>query len=204
MPRTMTNAMAAALCAPVVRPALLASLVFASSTVYLWNGLGPITWNGMTFLGVGDLAAVSEISEDSDVEARGVTVSLSGIPSDMMSEVLTETRILGNVHIWLALFDGSGVLIPDPILSYQGKMDAPTLQDDGQLCTAQITVENVLVDLNRACYRRYTNDDQQLDLADTLTRLGLSGTTKDTGFQWVPGIQEMQVYWGQSPNSTNN
>jgi hypothetical protein len=200
----MTTAVATALCASVVRPALLASLVFATSTVYVWTGLGPMTWGGMTFVGVGDFASVSAISEASNVEAQGITIALSGIPSDMLSEVLTEVRILGTVNIWRALFDASGVLIADPILSYQGKMDAPTMNDDGQTCTAQITVENVLVDLNRACYRRYTNDDQQLDLAATLTTLGLPSYTVDTGFRWVSGIQEMQVYWGTSPNSQNN
>jgi hypothetical protein len=180
------------------------SLVFASSTVYVWTGLGNMTWNSMTFVGVGDFASVSAMSENSDVEAKGITIGLSGIPSDMMSEVLTEVRILGNVNIWLALFDNTGALIADPILSYQGKMDAPTLNDDGQTCTAQITVENVLVDLNRPRYRRYTDDDQQLDLAATLTALGLPSATTDTGFRWGPGIQEMQPYWGQSPVSNNN
>jgi len=121
-----------------------------------------------------------------------------------MSEVLTQTRVLGNVFIGLVLFDENGLPIPDTILCYYGKMDAPTLTDDGKTCTAEITVENVLVDLNRPCYRRYTNDDQQLDLAATLTTLGLPSTTVDTGFRWVPGIQEMQVYWGTSPNSQNN
>jgi hypothetical protein len=204
MPRTMTPAMATALCAPVVRPALLASLVFASSTVYVWTGLGSLTWSGMTFTGVGDFASVSTLSEDSSVEAQGVTVALSGIPSDMMTDVLEETRILGTVQIWLALYDDSNNLIENPIMSYQGKMDAPTMNDDGQTCTTSITVENVLVDLNRPCYRRYTNDDQQIDLSATLTRLSLPSDTTDTGFQWVPGIQEQQVYWGQSPTSQNN
>jgi hypothetical protein len=204
MPRVMTTAMATALCASVVRPALLASLVFASGTAYVWTGLGSITWNDMTFTGVGDFCSVSTISEDSSVEAQGVTIGLSGIPSDMMTDVLEEVRILGTVQIWLALYDDSNNLIANPVMSYQGKMDAPTLNDDGQTCTAQITVENVLVDLNRPCYRRYTNDDQQIDLAATLTRLGLPSTTADTGFEWVPGIQEQQVYWGQSPTSQNN
>jgi len=40
VPRVITTAMATALCASVVRPALLVSLVFASGTVYVWTGLG--------------------------------------------------------------------------------------------------------------------------------------------------------------------
>ena len=81
MPRTMTTAMATALCAPVVRMAILASLQLGDNTIYVWTGLGPMTWNGITFQGVGSFGDISAISEDSNVEARNVTISLSGIPS---------------------------------------------------------------------------------------------------------------------------
>ncbi len=204
MPRVMTSAMATALCAPVLRPALFVDMEFAAETAYAWTGLGPRTWNGMTFQGVGALGEISQISEDSEVEAKGVTLTLQGIPSDLMSDVLFEVRVLGDVHVNFALFDAAGAIIADPILSYQGKMDAPQMSDDAQTCTATIAVENVLVDLNRACYRRYTNDDQQMDLADTLARLGMSPTTVDTGFRWVAGMQEQITFWGTMPSSINN
>jgi hypothetical protein len=204
MPRNMTTAMATALCAPVLRPALLCSMQFAVSTVYVWTGIGPLTWDAMTFTGVGDLGTISTISEGSAVEAHNVTIELSSIPSDMMGEVLNETRILGTVNVWLCLFDESGAIIPDPVLAYQGRMDTPSMNDDGQTCTCSIAVENVLIDLNRAVYRRYTSQDQQIDLAATLIRLGLPLTTIDTGFQYVPGVQERITFWGTVPSSSNN
>jgi hypothetical protein len=196
--------MANALSAPVVRLQVLSSLQFGDNTVYPWTGLGPMTWNGMTFQGVGTFADISEISEDSNVEAKNVTISLSGIPSDMMAEVLTETRILRTANIWLALYDDTETLIPTPLLSYQGKMDAPEMDDDGKTCTCSISLENVLVDLNREVYRRYTDADQQMDLAATLTRLGLPSTTIDTGFTHVAGLQEQITFWGTTPSSVNN
>jgi hypothetical protein len=196
--------MKTALGQPVVRLQLLAALQFADSTVYVWTGLGPVTWNGMTFQGVGSLGDIGGISEDSSVEAKNVTISLSGIPSSMMGEVLDECRVLGSAQIWLALYDASLQLIADPFLSYQGKMDAPEMDDNRKTCTCTISLENVLVDLNRDCYRRYTDEDQQMDLADTLTRLGLSSTTIDTGFTHVAGLQEQITFWGRSPSSVNN
>jgi hypothetical protein len=196
--------MIAALSAEVVRPALLASLQFASGTVYVWSGLGPIVWSGNTFQGVGTLGTVSTISEASTVEAQGVSVELSGIPASLLNDVLNEVRVLGPCNIWLALFDTTGALIADPFLSYQGKMDQPSISDDGKAITCAIAIENVLVDLNRPCYRRYTSDDQQIDLAATLTRLGLPSNTIDTGFRFVPGMQEQIIFWGTSPSSSNN
>jgi hypothetical protein len=204
MPRIMTSAMATALSAPVVRLALLASLQFGDNTVYLWTGLGPATWSGMTFQGVGSFADISPMSEDSNVEAKNVTISLSGIPSSLMFEVLNETRILRTANIWLALYDSTGALISTPILSYSGKMDAPEMLDDGKTCTCTISLENVLVDLNREVFRRFTDEDQQMDLAVTLTRLGLPSTTIDTGFSHVAGLQEQITFWGRTPNSVNN
>ncbi len=196
--------MVAALSAPVLRPALFVSMQFATDIVNVWTGNYPITWNGLTFSGVGDLGSISAISEGSTVEAQNVTISLSGIPSYLMSELLTEVRVLGTVNVWLALFDASGKLIPTPFNSYLGKMDQPEINDGGETCTCSITVENVLVDLNRPCYRRYTNDDQQLDLSATLTRLGLAANTVDSGFQWVPGMISRVSFWGTAPGNSNN
>lgn len=204
MPRIMTPAMAAAFCAPVLRPALLVALNFATGPVYVWNGSGTLTWNGMSFTGVGALGSISTISEDSTVEAKGITLELSGIPSDLLTDVLEATRVLGRVQIWLALFDANNNIIADPILAWQGGLDKPTTKDSGETCTVSINCENVLVDLNRACYRRYTDADQQLDLADTLTRLSLPANTVDTGFTHVPGIQEASIFWGTTPHSSNN
>ena len=203
MPRLMSTAMATAICAPVLRPAILCSLQFADNTLYMWSGLGPITWNGMTFIGVGTLGSISAISEDSTVEAKGVVFSLSGIPSTIIAEVLWETRLLYTAKVWFALFDANGVLIPSPICSYVGKMDQPSLEDNADTCTIAIATENVLIDLNRPCFRRYTADDQQQDLASTLARLGLPSTTVDTFGRFVPGVQELQVFWGRLPKSSN-
>jgi hypothetical protein len=95
-------------------------------------------------------------------------------------------------------------LIDAPILSYQGKMDAPEMDDDAKTCTCTIGLENILVDLNRPVYRRYTDEDQQMDLAATLTRLGLPSTTVDTGFTHVAPLQEQVTFWGVLPSSVNN
>jgi hypothetical protein len=208
MPRTLTTAMQTALSASVLRCALLVSLQFADNTIYVWSGIGPMTWNGNTYQGVGSLGSISTISEDSTVEAKSVTFELSGIPSSLVSEVLWETRLLYTAQAYFALWDANGNLIDTPVLSYQGKMDQPTIEDNGQTCTISISTENVLVDLNRACYRRYTNDDQQIDLPEQLKKINSDSDTTtiatDTGFRWVAGLQEQITFWGSKPSSINN
>lgn len=204
MPRTLTTAMVTALTSPNVRIGILASLQFSNETLYLWSGLGPLTWNSMTFQGVGTLGKVEGISEDTTVEARGVQISLSGIPSAMIGEALDNVRLMQTAQLWLVCFDTSGNVISTPVVSFAGLMDKCSIDDDGSTCTITINCENVLADLNRPVPRHYTQADQQLDLALTLTSLGLSTSTVDTGFSHVNDIQELVVYWGQSPKSVNN
>lgn len=204
MPRTLTSAMITALSSPDVSTAILASLQFADDTLYLWSGLGTLTWNGMTFQGVGSLGRVTGISEDSTVEAKGVQISLSGIPANMINEALDNVRLFQPVNLWLMCLDPNGNIIGDPVVSYAGLMDKASIEDDGETCTITINVENVLASLNRVEPRHYTQADQQLDLALTLQRLGLPANTVDTGFSHVNVIQELTVYWGQNPKSINN
>jgi hypothetical protein len=192
MPLQITDAMEAALAASVVRPALLVSFEFASGKAYAWSGYGDLAWNGMTFKGVGDFGQVQPMEQTNAVENQGVRMSLSSIASALASDVLSEVRILGDVTIWLACFDQTGALIPDPVIAWQGDMDAAHLNDAGEQCTAELAVEDDFADLNRPCFRRYTNEDQQMDYPG------------DTGLQYVAGLQEQITFWGTTPSSINN
>jgi hypothetical protein len=80
MSRSLDTTLAAALANSNIQPVILAVLTFRSGTVYVWSGVGPLTWGGNTYLGVGSFGNISEITEGSTVEAAGMTVTLSGIP----------------------------------------------------------------------------------------------------------------------------
>ncbi len=192
MPLQMSDSMAAALAAAVVRPAMLARMEFASDVGYAWTGYGDLVWNGMTFKGLGTFGEISPIEETNEVENKGITLSLSGISAETLPDVLKQTRILGDVTVWLACFDSSGAIVPDPVIAFRGYMDAPEVVDAGKECTASIAAEDDLADLNRPCYRRYTNEDQQRD------------NPGDTGMQYVAGLQEQITFWGRIPSSINN
>jgi hypothetical protein len=205
MPRTITTQMLAALSNPNgVRGAFLVNVTFANETLYTWSGLGPLTWDGNTYTGVGDLGSVSNIPETSTVEAQNVTLMLGGIPATYLGEVINNSQLFNKAQVWLACFDGSGAVVPDPTLMYQGLTDVPKLSDDGMNFQISISLENVLVDMNRTVERFYTDVDQKSNLTPILTRLGLPSTTIDTGGQFVVGIQNLTLYWGVNPGSSNN
>jgi hypothetical protein len=194
MPRPgVTPQFALAISAKVIRPCILVSLQFKTEVLNLWTGNYELSWGGRTWNPVGTLMAISGISEDSEVNAKNVTISLSGIPSDLIGLALTEVQRGLSATVYLGLFEANGVtLVPDPVVAYVGRMDQPTINDAGDSCTISINLENALVDMNRSVWRRYTSDDQQLDHPG------------DLGCAFVASIQNYQAYFGSLPQSQNN
>ncbi len=204
MPRVMSSAMQAAFAGSVLRPQMLCTINFRSGPVNVWSGMVPLTWNGVTFTGLGDLGSVQTIEESSAVQAQPVSLGLSGIPATTVGDVLNEIEIFAPMSLYLALFDDTGALIPDPIQIYAGLVDQPKLIDDPASPKVTIACQNIFVDLNRNVARRYTQQDQEWDISTVLASLGLPASTSDTGFRFVPGLQEENTFWGRMPSSSNN
>ena len=192
MPRPMTTAYTVAVTSAMLRPALFVEAHFVTGPIYVWTGLGTIEWNGQTWIGIGTLGTVSTIEEGSTVEAKGITLTLSGIDPTLIADVLGEFQVGLPAIVTLGLFDDTGTLIPDPVCCFSGKMDQPTIDVSGPTATIAINCESRLVELNVAVDRRWTNEDQQVDFPG------------DLAFQFVNGIQDAQIYWGKSPSSVNN
>lgn len=193
MPRSgLSGAQLAALQSTNIRPAIFVEANFVNGPVYVWTGRGSVTWGGKTWIGVGTLGSISTIEEGSTIEAKGITLTLSGIDSSMLANIMTEFRVGLPVIVYLGLFDENLALIDDPIISWAGQMDQPTIDVDGQTCTISINCENRLVEMNVAVDRRYTNEDQQLDYPG------------DRGMEFVNSIQDVTIYWGRTPSNINN
>ena len=176
----------------IIRPAFLVEANFTSGPLYVWTGRGNLSAVGHTFTGVGTLGSISSIEEGSDVEARGIVLTMSGIDATLLADVLNEFQVGLPATVWLALFDESNVLVPNPVISFAGRMDQPTLEVGGETAAISINCENRLLDMNVSTERRYTVEDQQRDHPG------------DHGFDFVNSIQEVTIYWGRTPNSTNN
>ena len=190
MPRTLTVPFLAATQATLLRPALFIEAHFTSGPLYAWSGFGSITWNSQTWTGIGTLGSVSTIEEGSTVEAKGITLTMSGIDATLLADVLGEFQVGLPAIVSLGLFDSTGALIADPVTSWSGRMDQPTIDVDGTTATIAINCESRLLDMNVAVDRRYTNEDQQLDHPG------------DRGLEFVNSIQEVVIYWGRSPSSS--
>jgi hypothetical protein len=191
MPHPMSTAMLAAIQSPQLFLAFFVQMTFQSGTVYVWTGSGPITWNGQTWLGSGKQGSISTIEEGATVEARGVSLTLSGIDSTLLPDVMTEFALLQPVTVYLGLFAG-GSLIASPVTSWAGRMDQPTVDVDGATSEITINCESRLLDMNTTCGRRYTQEDQQRDWPG------------DQSMMFAPFIADINLYWGSAPTSSPN
>lgn len=186
MTRTMSDAMTAAVSEPTLYPILLARVTCVSGDVLVWSGLGDLEWDGLVWKGVGTLGGISEIAESADVLAKGITLSLSGVPSEMIATALGETRQGLPAIIYFGCLDRDGVLISDPIQLFSGLTDVASIEDGATTCTIAITVESRLIDLERARVRRYTPEDQHIDYPG------------DKGFDFVTGLQNREFKFGRA------
>jgi len=191
MARPMTPAMLVALTSNTIQPAIFVTGTFQTGPIYVWTGYGPIVWGGHTWLGVGTLGSISPIEEQGSIDAKGMTLTLSGFDATLLADVLTEMKLGAPAAVYLGLFSDNA-LIADPIPAWAGRMDQPTIDVSGQTASISIACENRLLDLNTPVYRRYTNEDQQLDYPG------------DRGMEFVYAITETMIFWGSKPNSVNN
>jgi len=182
--RSLSAGVIAQLQSGAIVPATFVEIDFTSGPAYMWSGITPITWNGHTWVGVGNLGKVSTITEVGEVAATNLTLSLSGIPSGLITQALNECRVNSAAKVWLGFLDSTGAVIVDPAQSFGGRLDVPSIDEGGATSTISITVESCMVDLQRARGTRYTQDDQQLVSAG------------DLGFQFVPAVQTWSGKWG--------
>jgi hypothetical protein len=185
MSRTLTSGMLGVTTADIVRPAYFVRMVFDSSVLNIWSGIGDLAFGGNTYTGTGDLLSISEITETADIQATGIKVSLTGIKTSFIA-IAKDQDYQGRVlNVSLGAFDASGSLIADPVIVFSGFMDTMTISESGQYSTITVSVENKLISFERSKVRRYTAEDQKID------------HPTDKGFEFVTSIVQKQIIWGR-------
>lgn len=187
--RTISADMVSEVTTAQLSPILMAELNF-TPPVYLWTGYGTLTYNGIGYLGLGMLGTISPVQETTDLSARGISMQLSGVPTALVYEALTDDYQGRACSVMFGALSPTAGLVASPITIFSGRMDVMQLSDDGQTSQITMTAENKLIDFKRTREIRYTDEEQQ--------RL-YSG---DLGLEFVNAIQEKTIYWGNQ-NTTN-
>ena len=189
MARNITTAFNNAIKSDVVRPILAVELEISDGTLRFWNGYGNLTMtaggSSKLFLGTGDLLNISSIEETSTLKMNGITISLGGIKSSLISSILSAQYTNRPGTVYMALFDNIKNVIADVYTLFQGKMDVANIQEGPETSVVQINIESRLVQFELPLNRMYTLEDQQIDFPS------------DIGFEFIPDLQDKEIIWGK-------
>lgn len=169
--------------APVLSPVLLTEFLFDGGDVRFWNGYTDLTALGNIYTGSGNLISVSEYQETESLQAQGITFSLAGIPSNILSIALQEEYQGRESNLYIGALDTSGVLVSDPYRIFSGFMDVMEITEAGETCAIEVNSESKAVILNRKKDNRYTPEDQKSEYPG------------DKGLDFVPLNQDKEIIW---------
>jgi len=171
----------------VIRPIFAVEFFFDNNeTLRLWTGIGDQTLGGNTYTGAGNLLNISAVEETSEIAARGANLNLSGIPSELVATALSEPYQGRVCKIHFAVSDGE--TYSDLVEVFSGYMDEMNIEEGAETATIGVSVENKLIDLERARIARYTSQYQK------------SLYPNDKGFDFVESLQTKKTLWGTSGN----
>ena len=88
MARDLTVDFQTELAAGLIYPVLFFYADLNSITLRLTTALNNLSWDSQTWLGNGWLYGVSPVPETTNIAAVGASVSLSGVPSELISAAL--------------------------------------------------------------------------------------------------------------------
>jgi hypothetical protein len=189
MSRDLTSATITNISEATVYPFFAIELNFDSEILRLWTGQGTLTLPDTTqWIGTGTLLDISAIEETAEMAVRGATLTLSGIPSEILSLALSEPYQGRVCNIYFGTFTGGDLTTApsnfDQIFS--GYMDQMNIQDGPETATIELKVENKLVDLERARVARFTSGYQK------------SIYPSDKGLDFVESLQDRELFWGRN------
>jgi hypothetical protein len=183
--RDITSATATAAAASTIAPVLLAKLALDSGDILVHSWAGDLTFGGDTYLGMGRFGGIGAAEEASDLSRTPLTLTLSGIPNDVISVVLGEHYQGRRATIYLGYFDpATMILIDAPTILYRGNIDKADIQR-GKDCYVALSVESRFSAWDTPKIRRYNNADQRSRYPD------------DRGLEFVAQAADKRVWWGQ-------
>lgn len=194
MSRDLSSGVSSTLNDDVIYPFFAVELNFDSGTftaadgttqdrvLRLWTGLGTLTYDGNQYFGTGNMLDISSIEESTEIAAKGATITLSGVPSQVVSLALSEPYQGRECTIYFGMTSAQSSLTE----VFTGYMDQMSIDEGPESSTVQLTVENKLIDLERPRVGRFTSEYQK------------SIYSEDKGFDFVESLQEQKLTWGRA------
>lgn len=182
MSRDISTPVNTAVAAAEIQPFFAVDLLFDSpNELYLWSGYGTKTIAGKDYLGAGELLAISSVTETNDISAQGATITISGVPSELLAKAFDEPYQNRGCNIYFGVIGSED----DYASVFAGYLDTMNITEGPETGTIELSVENRLIDLERARVFRYTDSFQKSQFAG------------DKGLEFVASLQDQRLPWGK-------
>src|SRR3990167_2915667 len=133
----------AALSAGVYHEQVFVKIEFPGLTVLLSDMDRNEVVDGETYIGSGDLGDISQIVESADMVDDPISMTLSGLDTNLVSELKDFTHQGSRGTIKVVLYDANDQQIPDPITIFTGIVDTMGWTIDDVLII-EVTVDHFL------------------------------------------------------------
>jgi hypothetical protein len=182
MARTLPAQIVNALSDEAVTVFFAVDIMFDSGPLYIWTGQGDLTYSGKAYLGAGQLIGLSTLDESSEIEAKGASVTVTGIPPSFLSLALSEPYQGRECRIYFGVYRLGAYYFQE---IFTGELDQMNIVEEAETAAITVTVENVLIKLDRAVVRRFTDQDQK------------SRYPLDRGLEYIAYLQDKDIPWGR-------
>lgn len=153
-------------------------------TIY-WDEAGT---GDQAYLGLGNLASISVLTESGELAAQTIQLQLSGIPGDQITDVFSDEYIGKPVYLWYATVDPQTYAVQGgqngPVLIFAGRMDYGAIEF-GEQMSITINATSRLADWERPRGGRFNASYQRTYIDDN-----------DKAFNYVLSIQNKPISWG--------
>lgn len=182
--RDIPNEVITALESGVFRMAFLVRLEFDTpirfSSLYETR-----TFDGVTYVGGGNLGSISSFSEGTDLEPQQYSVTLSGINDATLQAIGGSNYLNRDARCYVVMLDEDGNALGDPMTYFVGFTDEVKFTY-AKTASIKVTVRDRLADWNRVKIERNVNADQQAKYPG------------DKGFEFVSQVADKKIIWPQS------
>lgn len=207
MTREISSTVLDAIEKEVIYPFFAVELLFDDDqTLRMWTGTGTLVYDDLSWYGLGNILTLDTVEETSEIAAKGATLTLSAVPSEVVSLALTEPyqgrkaniyfgtlskgSVLQESSAYILLESGAKIYLEDQRTDltqiFSGYMDQMNIDEGADVSTLTLTVENKLIDLEKARTARFTSTYQK------------SLFPNDRGLEFVEDLQTKEIVWGRT------
>ena len=182
MSRFLTNAAEAQAQAAFHTLIILAKFEF-DEPVYAHTGIGTVTYDGDTYLGVGDFGSIGPSRESENLGPMQMDISLAAPNSTHLAEALDAGNYGDPMTLFAAYRSSAGTLVANPWVVWSGWFEFASIRvgTDNQIT---ISGQHDLAVLNEIKGSRFTDEDQQ------------SKYPGDNGFLHIHRMATTRLLWG--------